>query len=219
MVDFGKGLSLKQTSPWLKDDGARIDRILLLTVRLAPPGIPLRTICVDGGTGDQNEGWCWLSDWDSGHTAGEAAHCASYSAKDSVASYLVAWLTGDEVFEAVELASQPGKYLFYHRGHLFGHMVGNSLRMSRYWRLFLGEARVGEVKVDYPIGNGSRLSIVLQDSTSLPFTVGTVWGSGESHLVLAPDTPQHGNQDLERLHFVAALVFRRLLLGVDYCSG
>lgn len=190
-----------------------------LKVRMAPPGIPLRAICVDGGTGDQNEGWCWLSDWHSGRTAGEVAHCASYSADDSVASYLIAWLTGDEVFEAVELVSQPREYLFYHRGLLFGHMVGKSLRKSRHWRLFLGETEVGEVQGDYPISNGSRLSIVLENSTSLPFTVGTVWGSGESHLVLATDTPQHGNQNLERLHFLAALVFRRLLLGVDYCSG
>ena len=31
MVDFGKGPTLKEASPWLCDDQARIDRILTIT--------------------------------------------------------------------------------------------------------------------------------------------------------------------------------------------
>ena len=74
---------------------------------------------------------------------------------------------------------------------------------------------IGSIGLCYPVSK-TRLSLQLNNSTSLPIGLAS---EGHTRLVIPPDTPEVHDSDLETLHFLSAIVFRTLIVGVDFCTG
>ena len=155
---------------------------------------------------------------------GEVVVGSAHDRKDSIRVYILVALFPATFLEAIQFRSEPTSFCFFAGGNLLGRMSEETLPppeswwrrllfANTCWHVWLRGESIGRVDVNYPVKKGSRLSIQLNDSVSLPIGLATTMTDWETSLVIPADTPTTPHDDLELLHFLMGVTFRRYLIG------
>jgi hypothetical protein len=179
-----------------------------------------------------------------------------------VDAYLGIKIVNGTFFEGLVTVDDRKSLTFFQDGSLLGSVVEvpeeverptslwkRLFRGRRKWRVFLGQARCGEIHLQYPVDIRAQLQFRLQDDVQLPISISyranCASGGGkpmapfrgflgaimkrqwpaEMHrdTIIPLNTPCYDTlmhrSEIERMHFLLNVAFRTYYFHLDLCEG